>query len=544
MRVNLKSFVFILLIANFIFTPLLYGLDEAIFSLDKEPLISMDLQDASLKDVLKILSIQSNLNFVASEAIQERKLTLYMDKVPLKEAMNKIFKANNLSYDLDKEASIFIVKDWGKPTVETVTEVFYLKHATVSSSSLKEEMKNNISSSGASSSGAAGGAAGASSSAGASGAEDKGKWKVEDDTGITQSIKKLLSENGSVIEDFRTNSLIITDIPMRMEIIRKVVTSLDISVPQVLLEVEILDVSKSTVDQIGVNWPQPLLTVDFSAAGRTMNPFGSMGTSGQNAVIDYTSAATSGFLTSATWGASHFGPVILGVLNGPVTLDFLRTQTDTKFLARPKILSLNNETAEIKITTNEAIGVSSVQEGTGTASSTTVTAERYETGVTLRVTPQIDLSTGEITMFVYPKVSEASTTKSTFSDNNGSHTFVNPEIRSTKATVRVKDGETVVLGGLIRNQDVVTIKKIPVLGDIPILGKAFVHKEVSPGKDRELLVFITPRIIKDSGSVDEKTRGVQQAKKMMLPPREQSTVSVINRQSSINTYLNTLDKQR
>ena len=143
MRINLKSFVFILLIANFVFTPLLYGLDESIF-LEKEPMISIDLQDASLKDVLKIFSIQSNLNFVASEAIQDRKLTLYMDKVPLKEAMNKIFKANNLSYDLDKEASIFIVKDWGTPTAETITEVFYLKHATVSSSSLKEEMKNNI----------------------------------------------------------------------------------------------------------------------------------------------------------------------------------------------------------------------------------------------------------------------------------------------------------------------------------------------------------------------------------------------------------------
>ncbi len=546
MRVNFRSFVFILLIANFIFTPLLYGLDESIFTFEKEPSISMDLQDASLKDVLKILSIQSNLNFVASEAVQERKLTLYMDKVPLKEAMGKIFKANNLTYDLDKEASIFIVKDWGRPGVETITEVFYLKHATVSSSSLKEEMKNGRTSESASS-GAASESSSSSSSSSGSDDEDKGKWKVEDEGGITHSIRKLLSENGSVIEDFRTNSLIVTDVPMRMEVIRKVVASLDISVPQIMLEVEMLDVAKGTVDQMGVNWPQPLVTADFSAAGRVMNPFGNKGTSGQDTVIDYTSAATSGFLTSATWGASHFGPVILGILNGQVTLDFLRTQTDTKFLARPKILTLNNETAEIKITTNEAIGVSSVQEGTGTASSTTVSAERYETGVSLRVTPQVDISTGEITMFVFPKVAEASTTKSSFaagSDTTKTYTFVNPEIRSTKSTVRVKDGETIVLGGLIRNQTTTTIKKIPVLGDIPFLGKAFVHKEVSPGQERELLVFITPRIVMDSGYTAPGEKAAQPVKKMMLPPREQSTVSVINRQSSINTYLNTLDKQR
>jgi type II secretory pathway component GspD/PulD (secretin) len=150
-------------------------------------------------------------------------------------------------------------------------------------------------------------------------------------------------------------------------------------------------------------------------------------------------------------------------------------------------------------------------------------------------------------MFVYPKVSEASTTKSSFaagSDTTKTYTFVNPEIRSTKATIRVQDGETMVLGGLIRKQNSTVITKLPVLGDIPFFGALFRHKSVNPGKDRELLVFITPRIIKDSGSINAKAQGVQQAKKIMLPPREQSTVSVISRQSSMNTYMNALDKQR
>lgn len=534
MKVNLKSFVFILLIANFIFTPLLYGLDESIFTLEKEPSISMDLQDASLKDVLKVLSIQSSLNFVASEAVQDRTLTLYMDKVPLKEAMGKIFKANNLSYDLDKEASIFIVKDWGKPTVETITEVFYLKHATVSSSSLKEEMKNGRVSESSSFSGSSssGSSSSGSSSSGGSGGGDKGKWKIEDESGITQSIKKLLTENGSVIEDFRTNSLIVTDVPMRMDVIRKVVASLDISVPQVMLEVEMLDVSKDIVDNMGFKFGQTPLSVAITGGQATLGfPYHSWAKAfgGGFGTIDINNTNTGGGAYKAQ-------------------LDFLRTQTDTKFLARPRILILNNETAEIKITTNEAIGVSSEQQGTGTASSTTVSAERYETGVTLRVTPQIDISTGEITMFVYPKVSEASTTKSSFaagSDTTKTYTFTNPEIRSTKATVRVRDGETVVLGGLIRKQNSTVVTKLPFLGDIPFFGGFFRHKSVNPGKDRELLVFITPHIIKDSGSVNANVQGgVQPAKKMILPPREQSTVSVINRQSSINTYLNTLDKQR
>ncbi len=522
MKVNLKSFVFILLIVNFIFTPLLYGLDESIFPLENEPQISMDLQDASLKDVLKILSIQSNLNFVASEAIQDRKLTLYMDKVPLKEAMNKIFKANNLSYDLDKEASIFIVKDWGKPTTETITEVFFLKHATVTSSSLRGEIRSSMGSSGSSSSDS-------SSSSSSLSESSSGGGSAGGNPGITDSIRKLLSENGSVVEDSRTNSLIITDTPMRMEVIRKVILSLDISVPQVMLEVEILDVSKDIVDNIGFKFGQTPLSIAITGGQATAGfPYHSWAKAfgGGYGTIDINNSNTGGGAYKAQ-------------------LDFLRTETDTKFLARPKILTLNNETAEIKITTDEAIGVASVQEGTGTSSSTTVTAERYETGVILRVTPQIDMSTGEITMFVYPKVSEASTTKSSFaagSDTTKTYTFVNPEVRSTKTTVRIQDGETMVLGGLIRRQDVTVTTKLPVLGDIPFFGGLFRHKTVSPGKDRELLVFITPRIIKNGVSVDGKAQGVQKAKKIMLPPREQSTVSVISRQSSINTYLNTLDK--
>ena len=138
MKSKFRLFLSLIFIANFIVTPGLYALDiEGVLG-GSEPEISMDLQDASVKDVLKILSIQSNLNFVASEGVKDRKLTLFMDKVPLKEAMDKIFTANNLSYDLDSNATVFIVKDLGRPQVETITEVFKLRHATISSSSIKE----------------------------------------------------------------------------------------------------------------------------------------------------------------------------------------------------------------------------------------------------------------------------------------------------------------------------------------------------------------------------------------------------------------------
>lgn len=529
MKINVRLSFFMLVLLNLFLAPKATALD---YSLPEEPsreaVISMDLQDASLRDVLKLLSIQSGLNFIASEAVQERKITLYMDKVPLEEAMNKIFKANNLSYDLDKEASIFIVNDLGKPEVPTVTKVFYLKHATVSSSSLKEEMKNNVSSistgsSSASSSGSTSASiSSATSGSDSSGTSSSGKWKSEDDVGITQAVKKLLSGSGSVIEDFRTNSLIVTDIASRIGVITQVIASLDVPVPEAMLEVEILDVSKNIVDQIGFKFGQTPLSV--AVTGGTANlgfPFHSWGKAfgGGYGSID---------INSGNNGTSVYN----------MQLDFLRTQTDTKFLARPKILTLNNETAEIRITTQEAIGVTAIQSGTGTSSTTTTEAERFETGVLLRVTPQIDLEAREIMMFIYPQVSEASTTSASFTSNGQTYTFLNPEVRSTKSTVRIKDGETVVLGGLIRNQNTTVITKLPILGDIPFLGALFRHKNQSPGRDRELLVFITPHII-NGGKTDSTP-----VKRPALPLREQAKAIPLTRQQNISTYLNNFEVKR
>jgi len=105
--------------------------------------------------------------------------------------------------------------------------------------------------------------------------------------------------------------------------------------------------------------------------------------------------------------------------------------------------------------------------------------------------------------------------------------------------VFLKDGETIIVGGLIRNEFSQTIKKVPLLGDIPILGAFFRHKDKTKDRERELLVFITPHIIKDT-----QTR-LAPAKKIMLPEREQTTKPLgIDRQTSINTYLNSFERMR
>jgi len=490
------------------------ALEESPF-LDPEIIISMDLKDANLKDILKILSIQSGLNFIASEAVQNRTMTLYFDKVMLKEAMDKIFSANNLSYELDKTANIFLVKDWGKPQIETVTKIFYLKNATVSSSSLKEEMKNNTGAvMGASSSGST-----LTSTSDTSGTSEGGKWKTEEDAGITSAVKKLLTPVGLLIEDYRTNSLIITDIPSRMPVIEKVISALDVPVSQVMLEVEMLDVSKSAVDRLGFKYGTTPFTVILSGASASLGaPFGNWGK-----LFDRGSGGISINEVTAPDGADY---------SYKVALDFLSTQTDTKYLARPRLLTLNNETAEIKITTDEAIGIISSQSGEGAGAASTQEAERYQTGVSLRVTPQINPDTGEVTLFILPSVSDA-TQAVEFEAGGETATFKNPETRATRSVVRIKDGDTVVIGGLIRHDKGEVITKVPFLGDIPLLGKLFfTNRTTTPNRERELLVFITPRIVNNANKVE-----LAQTIAPAFPAREQDTASGLNRQLAVATSL-------
>jgi len=476
--------------------------------------ISMDFKDADLKDILKAFSMQSGMNFIASEAVQDRKVTLYLDKVPLTDAMDKIFSANNLSYDLDNKANIFVVKEWGKMETETVTKVFYLKNALVSTSALKADLFKGETAT----------KAGAEESGSSNTTLSGGRWKIDEESGITSAVRKLLSSVGSVMEDFRTNSLIVTDTPAKMKVLSQVIASLDVPVAQVMLEVEMLDVSKNVVDKIGFEFGQtPFTAILTGATASTGFPYGS-------------------------W-AKIFSPGKGQLSINPsgdtyqMQLDYLRTQTDTKFLARPKLLTLNNETAEIAITKDEIVGredTTTYDQGSPTTTSeykrsTDLALTKEGTGIFLRVTPQINLETNEITMVVNPKSSVSSL--SDLSPTDGSNPQSDIEVRSTRSIVKVKDGETIVLGGLIHQNKTVAIKKLPILGDIPIIGMLFRHKNQSQGLEREMIVFITPRIVRDKTDIK-----IGQVKNIALPLREQAVALDSKRDFIINSNMNKFEK--
>lgn len=429
-------FFFVIAAMAFGFEYAFAGITEEEFLSDKMNVkITMDLEDTSLRAVLKMLSVQSGLNFIASEAVADRKITLYMDNVMLKDALDKIFNINNLTYELDTDSNILIVKDWGKPSIELETRVYFQKYATVTNT--KEKVGSS---------------------------------------GLKEALSKVISEYGKMTEDPSTNSIIITDMPSKFPLIEQIITKLDIPTPQVMVEVEILDVDKQDVDKLGFNWATTTswfkyLTSSTGSLNKfSQNPFPPLRSlGGENAY-------------SRTWG---------------FVFEFLSTRKTTKFLARPKLFMLNNETAEIKISASEAIGVVNSYDDQGRL--TSQAAERATTGVILKVSPQISMSTGEITMNLQPSISETTESSIDLVTSSGvSQKLKNPEERSLKSTVRIKDGETIVVGGLIRQSTATSVTKIPFFADIPLIGLLFRNKQVDPRKDREILVFITPKIIKSN----------------------------------------------
>jgi general secretion pathway protein D len=172
-------------------------------------------------------------------------------------------------------------------------------------------------------------------------------------------------------------------------------------------------------------------------------------------------------------------------------LEVLFENTDSELLSNPRIVTLDNQPASIEVVTLDPTPQWTYQEESNTYVMTDYRQEKY--GIILNVTPQIN-KLGYVTLNIKPEVSEWLRDK-TLSGGAGLSVDL-PVVykQATSTTVMVKDGETLVIGGLIKNKTTDTIQKIPILGDIPFLGYFFKHKAKEVEK-KDLIIFITPRVL-------------------------------------------------
>ncbi len=319
--------------------------------------------------------------------------------------------------------------------------------------------------------------------------QDRGRTSA--DTG--DSSQKSDDTERRVLADPATGTLILYGSPAEAQSARTIIAALDHPIRQVSLEAKVIAIQKDAAKQLGVEWewsklPQfPDYTTDYETRRHTVqNPDGSYTTVTEDIPKE---------TARRTWRGGESIPGIIQFGRGPGGYPFefyyaarlraLVSDGKAKVLARPNITTLQGREAVINI--GGRVPVPTVS----TTNATTTTSIQYqEAGIILRCTPRVNPD-GTVTAQVHTEVSSP-----VYVDSMNAYRFQN---RSADTTVRLRDGATMVIGGLIGSEESKLVNKVPFLGDLPIIGSFF--KSVSTSKtDSEIMVFLTARVVEDAAS--------------------------------------------
>ena len=313
-----------------------------------------------------------------------------------------------------------------------------------------------------------------------------------------------ISKNVQIVADKSTNALIITADAADYLVIEDVIRKLDISRPMVYIEALIMEVNANKSFGIGVEWSalNKVSISEVSDLGGTA--VGEVGFKGTSIIPQINTSGTVSMPSGFSVGVIGAGITIGGVLfpNIGAVMQAYQNDTDVRILSTPQLLTLDNEEAEITVGSN--VPYVTRQDTTVTVGTSYSSYEYKDVGVTLKVTPQINKE-GFIRMKLDQSVTKLDSASATV-DAAGTKILAPTTLKRTaKTTVTIKDGETVVIGGMIEDNSNMGTYKVPLLGDIPILGWLF--KTRSRSSDRtNLFVFLTPRIIRtpeDAASIHE-----------------------------------------
>ena len=419
--------------------------------------LSLNFQNIEVRSVLQLIADFTGLNLVASDTVQGS-ITLRLQNVPWDQALDLVMKTKGLGKR--QMGSVLLVAPSEEIAAREKMELEAVRQVEELAPLVTEYVRIKYA-------------------------------KASILSQLLTNEQGLLSERGSAVVDERTNTLLMKDTAANLEKIREVISMLDVPVRQVLIEARIVVAGSSVGKELGVKWGGAGYKVNSSG-----NKAGYVGGSQQTIAegnqilfggntsdisgIDLNAANMVNFGATSS-SASTFA---IGYQTAEYLLDLelsaIETDGRAEIVSQPRVITADGQTASIESGTEIPY-----QE----ASSSGATSVSFKPAVLkLEVTPQItpderiimDLvinqdSVGEITNTGVPAI-----------DTN-----------SVQTQVLVDNGETVVLGGIFRSEEVTSISKTPFFGDLPLIGALFRYKNHSSEKN-ELLVFITPRLVKDS----------------------------------------------
>ena len=289
---------------------------------------------------------------------------------------------------------------------------------------------------------------------------------------VSTTIQEILSDRGKVKFDQRTNQLIVTDLPTNLYKLNKVIESLDKKTVQVMIEARVIETVLDDDERLGIDWTiQSSLT---GASTETRFPLPMMGAK----QLDRPATLT-----------QDSGTMTLGIISFAdleLALEIFKRRSNTKTLSNPKIVTLNNKEAVIHVGRNYNIPLYERNSSTGQMEITDY--EEREVGVKLTVTPHVNAQ-GEIVLDLEPEVSSW-----VQYDDLGNVKAPVFSTRKAITQVMVKDGDTIVIGGLIKEETVDTVRKVPILGDLPLLKYLF-SKTNKTIDTTDLIIFVTVRLM-------------------------------------------------
>jgi type IV pilus assembly protein PilQ len=406
---------------------------------------SLEFREVDIKDILRQLAKQYNLNIVFSESVKGL-VTVQLSNVSIDQALDSIITVNGFSYT--KKENVYKVTTIEEAEKEgKQTKLFKLNNAEAN--------------------------------------------KLKD------TLSKVLSPSGSIEADTRSNSIVVTDAVSVINKIEGMIPALDEITPQVLIEARLIETSLTNTEKLGIDWST---TLQAQGASRPITfPFSPKGKAGWVNDLAMPSGPASTDIPASSYAfpytvGTNFTLGTLDFTGLKAMLDFLRTRANTKLVAAPRIMTVNNQKATINV--GRVVPIATYERNANTGIFEVTGWEQQNIGINLEVTPQISPD-GHIKLQLKPEVSNTVGTIAPDTINQ------RPIISTRKAEteVQIKDGQTIVIGGLVKTTEAKTDKKVPFLGDIPILGKLFSRHEAGsttePEEKTDLLIFVTAHIIKD-----------------------------------------------
>jgi general secretion pathway protein D len=377
--------------------------------------ISLSFREATLRQVFELLTNASGINIILDRDVRpDQRTTIYVRDTPIEDALRFVLVTNQLDRKVLNENSILVYPNTPAKQREyqdLVVKSFYLTNADVK---------------------------------------------------LTANMIRQLVKSKDVFIDEKLNLLVMRDTPDAVRMAERLIATQDLAEPEVMLEVEVLEVGSSVLTELGIRYPDQ---ISFSLIGADGIP---------------------GTITLREWQNRSSELVRMSITN-PALVFNLRSQAGrSNVLANPRIRVKNREKARIHIGDKVPV-ITTTTTATGFASES---VGYLDVGLKLDVEPNIYLDE-DVAMKVGLEVSSI---LQEVRSNSGALTY-RIGTRNTATTLRLKDGETQVLAGLISDEDRKNVTKVPGLGDVPVLGRLF-SNHADTGNRTEIVLLITPRVLR------------------------------------------------